>query len=104
MLDLSHNKIESLPDSICNLMQLESLQIQGLNKLQSICLESEEFHIIGNKIKKLPGQIGKLRKLQKLNISDNRIMHLPNSFCLLTELIDFCCDCHTMVEPPSGLN
>ncbi len=70
-LDLSHNKIENLPDKISEMINLESLNLSW------------------NMIQELPRSIGNLRKLQAIELSINNIGGLPDEFCLLENLNEF---------------
>ena len=56
------NKIENLPDSFCNLQNLEGLRIHK------------------NKLKKLPENFGNLKKLKELTLYKNLLTTLPQSF------------------------
>ncbi|XP_058473493.1 malignant fibrous histiocytoma-amplified sequence 1 homolog [Solea solea] len=67
-LDMSHNCLRTLPDSIG--------QLKGLKKL---CVSH-------NKIQSLPAQIGALQSLEELDISFNDLHNLPSSFSGLTRL------------------
>ncbi|KAG7499713.1 malignant fibrous histiocytoma-amplified sequence 1 [Solea senegalensis] len=67
-LDMSHNCLRTLPDSVG--------QLKGLKKL---CVSH-------NKIQSLPAQIGALQSLEELDISFNDLHNLPSSFSGLTRL------------------
>lgn len=58
-LNLSYNNIIGIPDSICNLKNLE------------------ELYLLRNKLTKLPVAFGQLRKLKVLDVSYNPIVKLP---------------------------
>ena len=67
-LDLNSNKLESLPESIGNLLNLRTL-----------CL-------CNNKLKSLPESIGNLLNLRTLYLSYNELKSLPKSIIRLTNL------------------
>ncbi|GJT14278.1 TMV resistance protein N-like protein [Tanacetum coccineum] len=68
-LYVSSKKIEYLPDSICMLKRLKSLNFSGC-----CCLG------------KLPEDIGRLESLESLDLWGTAIKHLPDSVCLLKHL------------------
>ncbi len=67
-LDLSFNQLESIPDSISKLTNLQDLN-----------LESNQFRF-------LPESIGSLTNLKNLNLSFNNLTFLPESIGSLTNL------------------
>jgi len=67
-LDLSSNKLPSIPPAV------ESYEV-----LKSLILEN-------NKIRCIPDEIGKLTKLEILNISKNLLTELPSTLCHLKSL------------------
>ncbi len=67
-LNLSHNKIDSIPNSIGDLKALTSLKMGD------------------NKLKVLPDTIGDLLNLQSLSLYDNQLNSLPESFGSLLNL------------------
>ncbi|GJU78373.1 disease resistance TIR-NBS-LRR class family protein, partial [Tanacetum coccineum] len=68
-LKLSSKKIEYLPDSICLLKHLKSLDVGECCRLG-----------------KLPEDIGQLESLETLDLSATMIKHLPDSICMLKHL------------------
>ena len=67
-LDLSHENLTNLPESIGKLTKLNGLDLRD------------------NRITKLPESIGKLTKLDMLDLRDNRITKLPESIGNLKNL------------------
>lgn len=69
-LELSRGQLGELPDSIGELEELESLDVNG------------------NRIACLPESFSRLRKLQRCNLSANRLTMLPEAFGELASLQD----------------
>ncbi|KAF4083752.1 hypothetical protein AMELA_G00120250 [Ameiurus melas] len=67
-VDLSNNRIETLPAFIGNFQQLRSLTISN------------------NRLTSLPAEMGKLRKLETLVLNGNQLAQLPASFSQLKAL------------------
>ncbi|PWA88788.1 disease resistance protein (TIR-NBS-LRR class) [Artemisia annua] len=68
-LYLSKTKIKYLPDSICMLKQLKSINLEDCHNLE-----------------KLPDDFGQLDSLEELILSNSKIKHLPDSVCMLKQL------------------
>ncbi|XP_020267067.1 plant intracellular Ras-group-related LRR protein 1-like [Asparagus officinalis] len=83
-LDARLNCIRSLPEDLENLIRLEVLNI------------SQNFHYLES----LPYSIGLLISLTELDISYNKITHLPNSVGCLTKLHKFQAEGNPLVFPP----
>ncbi|XP_033746197.1 uncharacterized protein LOC117331551 [Pecten maximus] len=83
-LDLSHNQIETLPDSFGLLFHLKTLLLK-YNKLHSLPqsfvhhVKLEKIDLSHNLLKELPEGIGKMESLSKLNVSNNKLKMLPVS-------------------------
>ncbi|GKF64819.1 disease resistance TIR-NBS-LRR class family protein, partial [Tanacetum coccineum] len=69
MLYVTSKKIEYLPDSICMLKRLKSLEVNN-----------------GDLLEKLPDDLGRLECLEKLCVSSKKIEYLPDSICMLKRL------------------
>ncbi|XP_029457978.1 malignant fibrous histiocytoma-amplified sequence 1 isoform X2 [Rhinatrema bivittatum] len=70
-LDLSHNRLQALPEALAPL--------RGLRRLRRLCLGH-------NRLQALPGQLGALRLLEELELSFNRLRCLPDCLGLLRQL------------------
>ena len=83
-LDLSHNRILSLPESFGYLCHLQTLLLNN-NKLRelpdSFCLliRLQKADLAHNMLVQLPSDIGKIESLEKLNVSNNKLEALPVS-------------------------
>ncbi|ELA41931.1 uncharacterized protein VICG_00948 [Vittaforma corneae ATCC 50505] len=81
-LDLSRNKLETLPPEIGELKNLKILCLHG-NKLKSLPdsigeLENLQYlDLSGNKLESLPAEMKKLTNLQYLDLSNNKFETLP---------------------------
>lgn len=81
-VDLSMNKIEVLPASIGNFLQMKSLTLNS-NKLTSIPAEIgklkklETLMLNGNHLQTLPATIGQLKALRTLSLAGNQFREFP---------------------------
>jgi len=72
-LDLSHTSIETLPESLCNLYNLQTLRLdlcKNLTKLPSATqnlANLRHLEIFGTPLKEMPKRMGKLNQLQRLD-------------------------------------
>jgi leucine-rich repeat protein SHOC2 len=89
ILDLSFNKIESIPSHLFeNLTKLEYLNLSN-NKISLLpenienCKYLTNLTLNNNEIIQLPKTIGFLKKLNYLDLYNNNLCTLPNSYCLL---------------------
>ena len=116
VLDLSQNRLDTLPDDFGRLKKLKILFLSDNNftKIPEVLSECPNLTMIGfksnqistfpedalplhtrwliltdNRIEKLPDSIGKLDKLQKLMLAGNRITRLPDTMqqCKNLELL-----------------
>ncbi|XP_074094597.1 uncharacterized protein LOC141524535 isoform X2 [Cotesia typhae] len=90
-LDLSDNRLSSLPNAITCLVRLESLVLdrnkfsefpQVLEKLASL----KELSIVNNRLCNFPENFGALMAAEKINLSGNCIKFLPTSWEKMTRL------------------
>ena len=84
VLNLSHNSISEIPDSIFGFLHLRLLDLSFniIEKIPStLCLlhELRKIDLSNNKITSLPSSFNNLRRLEKLNISNNNIDQIPTS-------------------------
>ncbi|CAG5866966.1 leucine-rich repeat-containing protein 57 [Menidia menidia] len=84
-VDLSGNKIQTLPPSIGNFLLLKSLTLNS------------------NRLTGLPGDIGKLKKLETLSLNGNLIQELPPSLGQLKALRTLSLAGNRISEFPLGL-
>ncbi|KAL1416128.1 hypothetical protein MTO96_006399 [Rhipicephalus appendiculatus] len=91
VLDLSYNRLKSLPDSVGFLFHLEELLVP-FNQLESIpdsiiyLKVLQKLDLSHNCIKQLPDNLGKVTTLAKLNVSHNKLASLPKSLGKLPNL------------------
>lgn len=84
-LDLSANRIETLPVFISNFQQLKSLSLSN------------------NKLTELPAEFGRLKKLEVLMLNGNQLQQLPPSFTQLRALRTLSLSANRFREFPSNL-
>lgn len=91
MLDIREKKLEKLPESIGNLFNLKTLNINN-NTIRELpdsfsnLTNLESLNYFGNGIRELPNSIGNLSKLKRLDIGLNKIEELPESMKKLLNL------------------
>ncbi|XP_022251874.1 uncharacterized protein LOC106467938 isoform X1 [Limulus polyphemus] len=83
-LDLSHNQLTCLPESICLLFHLEQLLVpyNALMSLPSSLHKMDKLYKIdlsNNSLNSLPENLGYMKALTKLNVSHNNLQNLPLS-------------------------
>ncbi|TXT62818.1 MAG: Leucine-rich repeat domain protein [Promethearchaeota archaeon] len=92
IIDLSYNRLYSLPNSIGSLKKLKKLILKS-NKLKSLPnslkkLESLEILILrDNLLRALPSSIGVLKRLKILDLYHNKLSSLPKNFEKLESLL-----------------
>lgn len=84
-LDLSKNRLTSLPDDVCKLKLLKQLNLDT------------------NKIDTIPESICNMKKLELFNISNNLVRFLPESFCKLSNLKQVYLNNNSLKEFPKQL-
>ncbi|XP_071961495.1 uncharacterized protein [Antedon mediterranea] len=83
-LNLSHNRLTSLPDSFALLFHLKSVllhhnQLQNLPKTFIHLVKLQKLDLSFNNLLTLPENIGQMESLTKLNVSDNQLHRIPIS-------------------------
>ncbi|MBN3305647.1 LRC69 protein, partial [Amia calva] len=68
LLNLNHNKIETIPPGIGRLVKLQHLSLNN------------------NGLEEVPSQLGSLKELLELHLARNKLSHLPQELCLLSNL------------------
>ncbi|MGH1336972.1 MAG: leucine-rich repeat domain-containing protein [Aureispira sp.] len=91
-INLSNNKLSSLPDSIATLKNVRSLALTYNNLIQLNeqigALQSlEALYLSDNKINKLPDSIGDLKALEELYLTRNPLLKLPATIHKMTSLV-----------------
>jgi Leucine-rich repeat (LRR) protein len=83
-LTSKYGQLQSLPDSIGNLINLGILDL-GYNQLSSLpdsignLINLQELLLFNNKFSSLPDSIGNLINLQRLDLDNNKFSSLPDS-------------------------
>ena len=73
-LNLSRTSIETLPESLCNLFNLQTLKLAFCSKLTQLAIAMQNLvnlchlEILGSPIKEMPKRMGKLNQLQELDL------------------------------------
>ncbi len=89
-LSLCNLGLTSLPDSLCQLAQLQSLDVSE-NQLTSLpdslgqLAQLQALNVVGNQLTSLPDSLGQLVQLQTLDVSSNRLTSLPDSLGQLAQ-------------------
>ncbi|XP_014492701.1 putative disease resistance protein At3g14460 [Vigna radiata var. radiata] len=72
-LNLSYTSIETLPESLCNLCNLQTLKLSSCSELTKLpsamqnLVNLRHLEILGTSIKEMPKRMGKLNKLRNLD-------------------------------------
>lgn len=84
LLDLSYDQLTALPESICQLTQLQILDLSD-NQLTAVpesisqLTQLQILNLSGNQLTGVPESISQLTQLQYLNLSGNQLIKLPES-------------------------
>ncbi len=91
-LNLNFNKLKSLPDQFSQLGRLKILNAGGVNEFSSfprVILKLENLvhlDLSGNRLRHIPTDIGNLTHLTRLHLDSNYIEKLPHQIYRLTKL------------------
>jgi len=106
LLDLSGNRLVSLPPTIGLLTSLKELYLNG-NQLKMLPNEIGDLtaltalNLSNNRLKHLVDDLGNLRRLEALNVTGNPINALPEAIgeCISMEVLDLsCCELTRLPE------
>lgn len=92
-LDLSFNRLLSIPDEICCMTQLTCLNC-SCNAIESIpssignLIRLKELKLNGNRLNCMPDEIGKCQGLTKLYLNENRLRQIPDSIGCCRNLVE----------------
>ena len=81
-LNMSNNQLTSIPESIGNLVLLQTLDVSH-NQIESIdaaigkCIRLRRLNVATNRIEALPAEIGNCVLLEEIIASDNQLKSLP---------------------------
>ena len=107
-LNLSNNRLESLPEDIGSLIGLQELFLQYnclVTLPDSICELSNlvELDVKNNRLKRIPARIGDLKKLLLLSLTNNSILELPASIGNLEQLEELSLHANQLTQLPDEL-
>ncbi|KAJ1462678.1 hypothetical protein M885DRAFT_505693 [Pelagophyceae sp. CCMP2097] len=100
-LDLSNNRLESLPAEMESLQKLEQLNL-GHNRLERLCAGAvrlvglRDLRLRGNRLFELPEELpDHLVSLTRLDVHDNRLHKLPDNLgqCIRLKVLDVSVNC-----------
>jgi GTPase SAR1 family protein len=91
VLNLNNNRLSTLPESIStltnlNVLDLENNQLTTLPESISTLTNLNTLNLSYNQLTTLPESISTLTNLKELNLTDNRLSTLPSSISTLTNL------------------
>ena len=107
-LDLSHNKIEILPEAIGSFAVLKTLNL-SYNRLSSVCTgicklsKLETLTLDNNRLTSLPKGIGQCIALKAVSISGNKLKSFPDGFSTLKHLNSLDLSKNSIVNIPDSV-
>ncbi|GAB1606759.1 uncharacterized protein LOC115210197 [Argonauta hians] len=107
-LNLSHNNLHVLPDTMGLFLHLETLilhhnHLKQIPKTISQLDKLTKLDLSNNTLISLPNTLGEMKSLQKLNISHNKIREIPMSFMDCSSLQLILAIDNLMENPPQSL-
>jgi len=107
-IDLSENKIVSIPENIGAFINLKVLNlshnnIENLPEQLGTLAKLETLTLASNKIRTVTSTLQKLPKLRDVNLSDNKISVFPKAFCGIKSLTVIDLSRNRITEIPSGV-
>ncbi|CAD5231235.1 unnamed protein product [Bursaphelenchus okinawaensis] len=108
VLLLSRNRLQSISAEIRHLgptieeIDLSSNKIRSLPNGLSVLTELKVMNLRGNQLKDLPGDIGTMN-VRSLDLGNNLLIRLPVEFCKLGGCVDFKVDGNPLIEPPMNV-
>jgi internalin A len=108
VLNLSHNQLTSLPESITQLTNLQKLDLSN-NQLMSLpesiaqLTNLQLLYLSGNQLTSLPESIAQLTNLQLLYLNGNQLISLPESIAQLTNLQSLYLSFNQLIDLPESI-
>jgi internalin A len=90
-LSLSNNQLTAVPESLCQLSQLQNLDVSN-NQLTALpeslgqLSHLQDLDLSHNQLTAIPELPGQLSQLQTLSLSNNQLTVVPESLCQLSQL------------------
>jgi len=86
MLDIGHNQLTRVPDTLGDL--------DGL---------TDFLYLHDNRLTRLPDSIARLTRLRYLNVSDNALTTLPSAICAMGALVELRASGNQLMSLPAGI-
>lgn len=105
-LDLSHSRLETIPEELFNTCSSLQLLSMNNNKIRSLSENVGNLQRLGtlsvknNVLQTLPASIGLLQRLHTLDVSNNKLSMLPDTIWQCSELETFNASFNSLVEFP----
>ncbi len=106
-LYINFNKLNILPQEICQLINLETLSC-SYNKIKSIIgigklISLKKMYFSDNELEFLPSEIKFLTNLDQINVENNKLKNLPEEICELLYINDITCYNNYITRLPSNI-
>ncbi|XP_013677519.1 plant intracellular Ras-group-related LRR protein 2-like [Brassica napus] len=107
-VDLSGQELKLLPEAICKIVGLVSLNISGNNLMFipdafSKLKKLQELDVSSNSLESLPDSIGMLLNLRILNVSANNLTSLPESIAHCRSLVELDASYNNLTSLPTNI-